>query len=147
MTKLEEVIQFKNEGLLAKRREALNELFHKKHKINPVQLAKAIKDFVDIEPKNVPETEDLYQLSLQVYETNEAIDGMETTTGMNPDGNPVLSESAVDKFDSEVDKVLKENGWNAANEHDFIKAIDIVTAAQPKLAQAYADESAPVSSN
>lgn len=145
--KLREVIQFKNEGLLAKRREALNELFHKKHKINPVQLAKAIKDFVDIEPKNVPETEDLYQLSLQVYETNEVIDGMETTTGLNPDGDPVLSESAVDKFDAEVDKVLKDKGWNAENENDFIKAIDIVTAAQPKLAKAYADESAPVSSN
>jgi len=145
--KVEEVIQFKNEGLLAKRREALNELFHKKHKINPVQLEKAIKDFVDIEPKDVPATEDLYQLSLQVYETNEAIDGMETTTGLNPDGNPVLSESAVDKFDAEVDKVLKEKGWNAENEGEFNKAIDVVSLAQPKLALAYADESAPVSSN
>jgi len=147
MTKLEEVIQFNNKGLLAKRRETLNELFDPKHKINPVQLAKAIKDFVNIEPKDVPETEDLYQFSIKFYETNEVIDGMETTTGLNPDGNPVLSESAVDKFDAEVDKVLKEKGWNAENEGDFNKAIDIVTAAQPKLAKAYADESAPVSSN
>ncbi len=147
MDKLEEVIQFKNEGLLAKRRKALNDLFHVKHKINPVQLAKAIKDFVDIEPSNVPDTEDLYQLSLQVYETNEVIDGMETTNGLNPDGSPVLAESAVDKFDAEVSKVIKANNWNAEVEADFTKAMDIVSAEQPKLAEAYAEESAPVHSD
>ena len=143
--KFEEVIQFKNEGLLAKRRETLNKLFHEKHKINPVQLAKAIKDFVDIEPKDVPLTEDLYRLSLQVYETNEVIDGMETTIGLNSKGDPVLAESAVDRFDAEVSKVLKENKWDALNEADMIKATDIVMESNPKLAQAYADESAPVS--
>ena len=136
--------QFKNEEILRRRRKTLNALFHEKHKINPVQLAKAIKDFVDIEPSNVPTTEDLYQLSLQVYETNEVIDGMETTNGLNPDGNPVLAESAVDKFDAEVNKVIKENGWNAENADDLNKAVDIVTEKNPKLAQAYADESAPV---
>ncbi len=145
--KLEEVIQFKNEGILAKRKKTLHDLFHVKHKINPVQLARAIKDFVDIEPKNVPDTEDLYQLSLQVYETNEVIEGMETTKGINPDGTPVLAESAVDKFDAEVDKVIKENKWDALKEADMIKAIDIVTEKQPKLAAAYAEESAPIHSN
>ena len=142
--KLEEVIQFKNEGILAKRKKTLNDMFHMKHKINPVQLAKAIKDFVDIEPSNVPDTEDLYQFSLDFYETNEVIDGMETTTGINPDGSPVLAESAVDRFDAEVSKVIKANSWNAENADDLNKAVDIVTEKQPKLAQAYADESAPV---
>jgi len=147
IAKVEEVVQFKNEEILRRRRKTLNILFHEKHKINPVQLAKAIKDFVDIEPSNVPDTEALYQLSLQVYETNEVIDGMETTTGQNPDGSPVLVESAVEKFDAEVSKVLKANGWNAKNESDFTKAMDIVMEEQPKLAAAYADESAPVQSD
>ncbi len=83
---------------------------------------------------------------MQVFETNEVIDGMETTTGLNPDGSPVLAESAVDRFDAEVDKVIKENNWDAANETDMIKTIDIVTEKQPKLAAQYADESAPVGS-
>jgi len=144
ISRMEEVIQFKNEEILRRRRKTLNALFHEKHKINPVQLAKAIKDFVDIEPSNVPTTEDLYQLSLQVYETNEVIDGMETTNGLNPDGNPVLAESAVERFDAEVDKVIKRNDWNAENVDELNKAIDIVMDEQPKLAQAYADESAPV---
>ncbi len=143
--KLEEVIQFKNEGILAKRKNTLNDMFHVKHKINPVQLAKAMKDFVDIEPSNVPDTEALYQMSMDFYETNEVIEGMETTKGINPDGTPVLVESAIEKFDAEVDKVIKANNWNAKLESDFNKAMNIVMEEQPKLAEAYAKESAPAS--
>jgi len=144
ISKVEEVVQFKNEEILRRRRKTLNDMFHEKHKINPVQLAKAIKDFVDIKPADVPTTEALYQLSLQVYETNEVIDGMETTLGLNPDGSPVLVESATDKFNAEVDKVIKENSWNPDSADDLNKAVDIVTEKQPKLAEAYAEESAPL---
>lgn len=138
MEKMEEVLQFKNGALLTQRRAKIDEMFYTKRKLTPVQYEKAIKDFVEIEPKDVPETESLYNLSLQIYETNPVNDKMEVMKGKNLDGSDVLvGADPVQVYDNALEAILKEKDWDGDTEEGLNKATALLEEKNPEIAVAY----------
>lgn len=139
ISKVEEVIQFKNQSLLDKRRKVIDELFYDKNKLSPVQYEKAKKDFVEIEPKDVPETESLYNLSIQLFKTNDVNEKMHYLRGDG--GDPEVVEASGTKYEKALDAIIKEKGWNPDDEGDLTKAMAILEKTNPKLTAAVVEDS------
>jgi len=137
--KVEEVLQFKNQSILDKRKKVIDGFFYDSKQLNPVQHAKALKDFVEIEAKLVPDTESLFNLSVDLFKTNAVNEKMEYLRGGG--GKPEIVEDAQDKYDKALDAIIKEKGWDPDSENDLTKAMAILEEKNPELAQSVVEDS------
>ena len=139
ISRVEEVMQFKNQSLLNERKKVIDELFYDKKKLSTTQYKKAQQDFVEIEPKDVPETESLYNLSIQLFKTNDINEKMQYLRGQG--GDPEVVDEPGTKYEKALDAIIKENGWNPDNEGDLTRAMAILEDKNPELASAVVEDS------